>query len=428
MIEPVILKGFRDSLPKEEIPKKKIMETLEKGFQSYGFVPIDTPVLEYTSVLLGKGGGETDKQVFHFMDNGGREVAMRFDLTVPFARFMALHSPELALPFKRYHINKVWRGEKPQKGRYREFFQCDFDIVGVDNTTSDYEILSMMNHAFSSLGIEGYTFHLSHRGLFNTFLEKIGVRDDSVEILRAVDKLRKIGKDEVKAILEEITKSGEKASLILEYITSGDGSSSFLETLSKLESLSGGENEASLRLREIYALLEETGIERHFTLDPSITRGLDYYTGIVYETFLEGAEAIGSVCSGGRYNNLASLYTKENLPGVGSSIGLDRLIAALEELKSPLVRETASSDVLIIHTPGFLAEAERTASELRNGGIRADVYLITEAKMKRVYDYLDKNSIPYLLTVGETMTLRDQRTRESVTVRNSAEIIEKIKA
>lgn len=428
MIEPVILKGFRDSLPKEEIPKKKIMETLEKGFQSYGFVPIDTPVLEYTSVLLGKGGGETDKQVFHFMDNGGREVAMRFDLTVPFARFMALHSPELALPFKRYHINKVWRGEKPQKGRYREFFQCDFDIVGVDNTTSDYEIMSMMNHAFSSLGIKGYTFHLSHRGLFNTFLEKIGVRDDSVEILRAVDKLRKIGKDEVKAILEEITKSGEKASLILEYITSGDGSSSFLETLSKLESLSGGENEASLRLREIYALLEETGIERHFTLDPSITRGLDYYTGIVYETFLEGAEAIGSVCSGGRYNNLASLYTKENLPGVGSSIGLDRLIAALEELKSPLVRETASSDVLIIHTPGFLAEAERTASELRNGGIRADVYLITEAKMKRVYDYLDKNSIPYLLTVGETMTLRDQRTRESVTVRNSAEIIEKIKA
>lgn len=163
MIEPVILKGFRDSLPKEEIPKKKIMETLEKGFQSYGFVPIDTPVLEYTSVLLGKGGGETDKQVFHFMDNGGREVAMRFDLTVPFARFMALHSPELALPFKRYHINKVWRGEKPQKGRYREFFQCDFDIVGVDNTTSDYEILSMMNHAFSSLGIEGYIFHLSHR-------------------------------------------------------------------------------------------------------------------------------------------------------------------------------------------------------------------------------------------------------------------------
>ncbi len=428
MIEPVILKGFRDSLPKEEIPKKKIMNRLEEGFQSYGFVPIDTPVLEYTSVLLGKGGGETDKQVFHFTDNGGREVAMRFDLTVPFARFMAMHASELALPFKRYHINKVWRGEKPQKGRYREFFQCDFDIVGVDNTASDYEILSMMNHSFSLLGIEGYTFHLSHRGLFNSFLERIGEKENSVEILRAVDKLRKIGDEEVKKILVEITGSGEKASLILSYITSGDSSSSFMETLEKLESLAGGRNESSERLREIYALLEETGIEKHYTLDPSITRGLDYYTGIVYETFLGGAENIGSVCSGGRYNNLASLYTKENLPGVGSSIGLDRLVAALEELESPLVKETATSDVLVIHNPGFLKEAEKAASALRDGGVRADVYLVTDAKMKRVYDYLDKNSIPYLLTVGETMTLRDQRTRESVTLTDVSEIKEKIKA
>ncbi len=428
MIEPVILKGFRDSLPKEEIPKRKIMTVLEKGFQSYGFVPIDTPVLEYTSVLLGKGGGETDKQVFHFLDNGGREVAMRFDLTVPFARFMAAHTSELALPFKRYHINKVWRGEKPQKGRYREFFQCDFDIVGVDSTVADYEILSMMNYSFESLGIKDYTFHLSHRGLFNTFLEKIGVRDNSVEILRAVDKLMKIGEDEVKSILMEITQSEEKAALILEYITSGNSSASFLETLSRLEELAGGECESSIRLREIYALLEETGIESHFTLDPSITRGLDYYTGIVYETFLTGAEAIGSVCSGGRYNNLASLYTKENLPGVGSSIGLDRLIAALEELKSPLLEATQSGDVLLIHTPGYIAKAEKTAAVLRKSGLRADVYLITDAKMKRVYDYLDKNSIPYLLTVGETLSLRDQRTRESVALSTPEEVAEKIKA
>ncbi len=428
MIEPVILKGFRDSLPKEEIPKRKIMTVLEKGFQSYGFVPIDTPVLEYTSVLLGKGGGETDKQVFHFLDNGGREVAMRFDLTVPFARFMAAHTSELALPFKRYHINKVWRGEKPQKGRYREFFQCDFDIVGVDSTVADYEILSMMNYSFESLGIKDYTFHLSHRGLFNTFLEKIGVRDNSVEILRAVDKLRKIGEDEVKSILIGITQSEEKAALILKYITSGDGSSSFLETLSQLEELAGGECESSTRLKEIYTLLEETGIEGHFTLDPSITRGLDYYTGIVYETFLTGAEAIGSVCSGGRYNNLASLYTKENLPGVGSSIGLDRLIAALEELKSPLLEATESSDVLLIHTPEYIAKAEKTAAVLRKSGLKADVYLITDAKMKRVYDYLDKNSIPYLLTVGETLSLRDQRTRESVALNTPEEVAEKIKA
>ncbi len=428
MIEPVILKGFRDSLPKEEIPKRKIMTVLEKVFQSYGFVPIDTPVLEYTSVLLGKGGGETDKQVFHFLDNGGREVAMRFDLTVPFARFMAAHTSEVALPFKRYHINKVWRGEKPQKGRYREFFQCDFDIVGVDSTVADYEILSMMDSSFSALGIKDYTFHISHRGLFNTFLDRIGVRENSVEILRAVDKLRKIGEDEVKSILVGITESEEKASLILSYITSGEGSASFGETLEKLEALSGGECESSVRLKELYALLEETGISGHFVLDPSITRGLDYYTGIVYETFLSGAEEIGSVCSGGRYNNLASLYTKENLPGVGSSIGLDRLIAALEELNSPLLKETESSDVLLIHTSEYVVKAEKTASVLRRNGIRADVYLMAEPKMKRVYDYLDRNSIPYLLTVGGTLSLRDQRTRESITVENAEEVVKKIKA
>lgn len=414
MIEPVILKGFRDSLPKEEIPKRRIMATLEGIFQSYGFVPIDTPVLEYTSVLLGKGGGETDKQVFHFQDNGGREVAMRFDLTVPFARFMASHTNEVALPFKRYHINKVWRGEKPQKGRYREFFQCDFDIVGVDNEVADYEILSMMNASFSSLAISGYTFHLSHRGLFNTFLEKIGERENSVEILRAVDKLRKIGKDEVKTILTELTESEEKSNLILSYITSGDDSSSFEETLERLEKLSGGESDGSKRLRDIYSLLKETGMEDHFVLDPSITRGLDYYTGIVYETFLTGAEAIGSVCSGGRYNNLASLYTKENLPGVGSSIGLDRLIAALEELKSPLLERSETSDVLLIYSKDYLVKAEKAAEEIRKRGLKADIYLTPDSKMKRIYDYLDKTGIPYLLTVSEKYTLRNQKTRESV--------------
>ena len=317
MIEPTILKGFRDSLPKEEIPKKKIIRRLEEGFEAYGFVPIDTPVLEYSSVLLGKGGGETDKQVFSFQDNGKRDVAMRFDLTVPFARFLASHLSEIALPFKRYHINKVWRGEKPQKGRYREFIQCDFDIVGVDNSQSDYEILSMMDYSFSLLGITNYTFHISHRGLFNSFLEKLGVKEHSIEILRAVDKLRKIGKESVKTLLLELLSSEEKADRILSYILSGENSS-FTETLNKLVSLIGEENESSTRLREIYRLLEETKISSHFVLDPSITRGLDYYTGIVYETFLDDLPSLGSVCSGGRYNDLASLYKKEKLQGVGS--------------------------------------------------------------------------------------------------------------
>lgn len=413
MIDPIILKGFRDSLPNEEIPKKKIIRVLEDGFASYGFVPIDTPVLEYTSVLLGKGGGETDKQVFHFEDNGGREVAMRFDLTVPFARFMAAHAEELPIPFKRYHINKVWRGEKPQKGRYREFIQCDFDIVGVDNAEADYEILSMMHNSFKLLGIDDYTFHLSHRGLFNTFLEKLELKDNSVEILRVVDKLRKIGEEEVKKQLVEIAKDEEKATSIIEYITAGSDND-FEATLDKLVKLAGGECPASERMRRIHALLKSAKIEKSFIFDPSITRGLDYYTGIVYETFLDKLPSLGSVCSGGRYNNLASLYTKENLPGVGSSIGLDRLLAGLQELKSPILDNTSSADILIIHKEDEAEKAMNTASALRENGIRTDVFLSPEKKMKQIFDYADKNRIPYSLTFKDNeYILKNHSTRET---------------
>lgn len=415
MIDPVILKGFRDSLPKDEIPKKKIMRKLEDVFSSYGFVPIDTPVLEYTEVLLGKGGGETDKQIFRFSDNGGRDVAMRFDLTVPFARFMAAHHDEVGVPFKRYHISKVWRGENPQKGRYREFIQCDFDIVGADNAISDTEILSMMHKSFQSLGIERYTFHISHRGMFSAYLEKEGLSSSGIEILRTVDKLRKIGEDETKRLLVDITGSEEKADGIISFITAGNNSS-FMETLEKLETLSGGRNESSERMREIYQLLSSLGIEKSFVFDPSITRGLDYYTGIVYETFLDELPSIGSVCSGGRYNNLASLYMKEQLPGVGSSIGLDRLLAALEELKSPLLEKTEAAEVLIIPETGKVSDALNEAEKLRSNGISTDVYLIPDAKMKKIYAYAEAKEIPYMLTFKEGKAeVKDLTTREMMT-------------
>ena len=415
MIDPVILKGFRDSLPKDEIPKKKIMRKLEDVFSSYGFVPIDTPVLEYTEVLLGKGGGETDKQIFRFSDNGGRDVAMRFDLTVPFARFMAAHHDEVGVPFKRYHISKVWRGENPQKGRYREFIQCDFDIVGADNAISDTEILSMMHKSFQSLGIERYTFHISHRGMFSAYLEKEGLSSSGIEILRTVDKLRKIGEDETKRLLVDITGSEEKADGIISFITAGNNSS-FMETLEKLETLSGGRNESSERMREIYQLLSSLGIEKSFVFDPSITRGLDYYTGIVYETFLDDLPSIGSVCSGGRYNNLASLYMKEQLPGVGSSIGLDRLLAALEELKSPLLEKTEAAEVLIIPETGKVSDALNEAEKLRSNGISTDVYLIPDAKMKKIYAYAEAKEIPYMLTFKEGKAeVKDLTTREMIT-------------
>ena len=426
MIEPVVLKGFRDSLPKDEIPKKRIIRKLEDVFSSYGFVPIDTPVLEYTKVLLGKGGGETDKQIFRFQDNGGRDVAMRFDLTVPFARFLAAHHDEVGIPFKRYHINKVWRGENPQKGRYREFVQCDFDLVGADNAESDYEILSMMHRSFATLGIEDYTFHISHRGLFSSFLERLGVKDQSIEILRAVDKLRKIGKDEVKAMLLEITRSEEASDDIISYITAGEGCS-FTETLDELVRLSGGENESSERMRKIYSLLCASGIASSFVFDPSITRGLDYYTGIVYETFLDRIPSLGSVCSGGRYNDLASLYTKEKLPGVGSSIGLDRLMAGLEELGSPLLSNASSADVLIVYGAGDSEKAVRSAEELRNKGIRTDIYLQPDAKMKKIYGYAEMKAIPYMLTISPSFQLKDLRTRETKDGETIEEIAEGIR-
>lgn len=414
MIEPVVLKGFRDSLPKDEIPKKKIIRKLEDVFTSFGFSPIDTPVLEYTDVLLGKGGGETDKQIFRFKDNGGRDVAMRFDLTVPFARFMAAHHSEVGVPFKRYHISKVWRGENPQKGRYREFIQCDFDIVGADNTLSDVEILSMMHASFAALGIERYTFHISHRGLFSLFLASIGIEDKSIEVLRTVDKLRKIGEDEVRKLLTEITGDEGKANAVISYITAGDGKD-FMATLETLEELSGGKSEPSSRMREIHNVLTQLGIEKSFTLDPSITRGLDYYTGIVYETFLDDLPSIGSVCSGGRYNDLASLYMKEKTPGVGSSIGLDRLLAALEELQSPLLKDTAEADIMIVPQSGKEGEALKTASMLRQRGLNVSMYLIPDAKMKKIYAAAETAKVPYLLTFGESsFTVKNLNTRESM--------------
>ncbi len=413
MIDPVILKGFRDSLPKDEIPKKRIIRVLEDVFASYGFAAIDTPVLEYTEVLLGKGGGETDKQIFRFQDNGGRDVAMRFDLTVPFARFMAAHHEEVGVPFRRYHISKVWRGENPQKGRYREFTQCDFDIVGADNALSDAEILSLMHSSFAALGIENYTFHLSHRGLFTLFLSKLDAEKDTVEILRTVDKLRKIGEEEVRKLLAQITSSDDKADKIIAFITSGENST-FIETLEKLEALSGGKSEASERMREIYTILQSLGIEKSFTFDPSITRGLDYYTGIVYETFLSDLPSIGSVCSGGRYNDLASLYMKEKLPGVGASIGLDRLLAALDERKSPLLTDSSSADILLVPRSGEEARASLLAMDIRRKGLSVSVYLNPDAKPKKIYAFAEANSISYLLTfTDDSFTIKDLRTRET---------------
>lgn len=413
-IQPKILKGFRDFLPQDEILRSDLIEKLTKTFRSYGFVPIDTPVLEYTEILLRKSNGETEKQMFRFEDNGGRDVAMRFDLTVPFARFTAQHKEELYFPFKRYHISKVWRGEKPQAGRYREFVQCDFDTVGSDSAVSDFETLSLMKAALSAIGVDEIKIHVNHRGIFNRFLKKLGLSEKSEDILRAVDKIAKVGEEKVSAELEEITGNADSSAKIIDYIKP---LSSFEETLSHIEELAGGEDEDSKRMKTIFSMMKAAGIEGTYMLDPAITRGLDYYTGIVYETFLEKLPSIGSVCSGGRYDNLAGLYMKEKLPGVGSSIGLDRLIAGLSELGITNAKGSYL-DVEIFNTDENLnVQYQELAAKLRKEGISVEVFPDT-VKINKQYSVTDKKQIPWGIMLSSnsetanTITLKNLKTRE----------------
>ncbi len=413
IIQPRILKGFRDSLPKQELLKRDLIHTLEMNFRSFGFEPIDTPVLEYTEVLLGKGSGETDKQIYRFQDNGKRDVAMRFDLTVPFARFMAAHINELYEPFRRYHIAKVWRGENTQKGRYREFYQCDFDIVGVDTPSSDFEILLLMYQSLKSIGINSFTIKVAHRGVFNAFLEHNGIMEHSVEILRIVDKMAKIGEEAVMEQLSELV-SRTKAEQVLSFIAK---KSSFEETFETIVALSGGPNESSERLKYIFSLIHDLGLQEYFVLDPSITRGLDYYTGIVYETILNDNPSIGSVCSGGRYNELASLYTKRSLPGVGSSIGLDRLLAALEDIDEQQSLHGVVDILIFFLDASYLSHYHTIAQKLRTQGLHVEVYPM-QKKLQQQFKYAEKKSIPFGIFIGDeeiqngTMTLKNLTLRK----------------
>jgi len=431
-IKPKILKGFRDFLPSVEIARRGLIENIENTFRSFGFVPIDTPALEYAEILLGKGGGETEKQIYRFKDNGERDVALRFDLTVPFARFVALHHSELIFPFKRYHIGKVWRGENTQRGRYREFTQCDFDIIGSDGAASDFEIIFLIRSAMLNLGLD-VTIHVSHRGLFNRFLSHIGQSDKSADVLRAVDKLSKVGADKTRKTLTEL--AGEKnAEKILEFIGAKGG---FTETLDRITELSGGPSDESKRLTALHQFMLDARVLNNaaglneiininnaagsretdtFILDPSITRGLDYYTGVVFETFLNELPDIGSICSGGRYDNLAGLYSKDkdSIGGVGSSIGLDRLLYALEshnKLPATNNRRVAIACVNAEKSGQYQALAEK----LRQKGLPCEVFT-EQIDLVKQYIFAEKKGLRYVIIPGENpldgvLTLRDLEDR-----------------
>lgn len=416
LIQPKILKGFRDFLPQDEILRSTLIEKLTQTYRSYGFVPIDTPVLEYTEILLRKSNGETEKQMFRFKDNGGRDVALRFDLTVPFARYTAQHKEELYFPFKRYHISKVWRGEKPQSGRYREFIQCDFDTVGTDSATSDFEVLALMKAALASIGVEKIKIHVNHRGIFNRFLEKIGAKEKSDDILRIVDKLAKVGEEQVEKELTEVIGNSECAKKILSYIKPCN---SFEETLANIENLAGGEDADSKRMKEIYNMMKATDIDSTYILDPSITRGLDYYTGVVYETFLTDLPSIGSVCSGGRYDNLAGLYMKDKLPGVGASIGLDRLIAGLTELGIAEIRGSYLDAEIFNCDTELAIHYQSVANKMRDKGIAVEVFPDC-VKINKQYTVTDKKCISWGILISKEqaskniLTLKNLKTREQI--------------
>ncbi|MBN1525570.1 MAG: histidine--tRNA ligase [Spirochaetales bacterium] len=414
IIQPKLLKGFRDSLPSTESIRKHIIAKLEKVFTLSGFLPIDTPAIEYSEILLGKSGGETEKQVYKFMDQGEREVALRFDLTVPFARFLAQHRNEILLPFKRYHIAKVWRGEKPHSGRYREFMQCDFDVVGSDTASADIEIALLMYRSMKTLGIQEFKIHVSHRGIFNALLDVLDLHDQSVDILRLVDKIKKIGEKAVKEELSSITDK-KSCAAILEFIVPAP---TFAETLAKVKKLVSAENPHVQRMTEISSLLEEIGIANFFYFDTSITRGLDYYTGIVFETFLSGCSEIGSVCSGGRYDNLVSVYSKEEIPGVGASVGLDRLIAALESL-GQLPPVPSGADVLITCIDeSIIGHSHKIAEILRSENISVEVFP-SKKKLASQFTFAEKKNIPLAIIIGEqekqqdAVNIRDLRKREN---------------
>jgi histidyl-tRNA synthetase len=375
-IEPRTLKGFRDYPPALAIPRERMLERARAVYRSYGFVPIDTPALEYADVLMGKGGEETDKQLFRFTDNGGRDVALRFDLTVPFARFAAQHLGSLGTPFKRYHLAPVWRGENTQRGRYREFVQCDFDTIGTTSNAADVEVALVIADLLVALGFDRFTVHVSNRMVLNGLLGALGLGEHTATILRALDKLAKIGPEAVAAEMRE--RSGASAAQVDRVLAVCTASGENRAVLESLEGQIGDDPTAAEgigRLRELVDVVEAVGHPPgRFRVDLSIARGLDYYTGTVYETLLDDLPRIGSVCSGGRYDDLASLYTNQVLPGVGASLGLDRLVAAMEELDLLDATATTAPVLVALFERSALATYQALAARLRAAGIGTEVY------------------------------------------------------
>jgi len=418
IVKPSILPGFMELIPRDQILFNKMLDTIRANYEKFGFLPIDTPVIEKSEVLLAKGGGETEKQVYRFQ-KGDTDMALRFDLTVPLARYVAQHYSELSFPFRRYHIGKVYRGERNQRGRFREFYQCDIDIIGNEtlDIINDAEIPSVIYSTFKELGFDSFTIKINNRKVLKGFFQSLNI-EDSTLILRAIDKLDKIGMEGVEKELNNLNLDSNTINSIKEFITI-DGSNE--EILERLEGL-GIDNEIFEEgLNDLKTVVKYIGLfgvpENNYKIDLTIARGLDYYTGTVYETFLNDYPSIGSICSGGRYDNLATYYTKQRLPGVGISIGLTRLFYQLREANLIKAEEDSLTQALIIPMEGCIDKGVEIVNRLRREGIYSQIYL-EKVKMGKKFSYADKLNIPYVVVIGQeevennVYTLRNMKTGE----------------
>ena len=434
-IEPRTLAGTMELLPSEQILFNQIKEKIENTYQKFGFLPLDTPIIELSEVLLAKAGGETEKQIYRF-NKGDTDLSLRFDLTVPLSKYVAKNYGNLSFPFRRYQIGKVYRGERPQKGRYREFYQCDIDIIGDGelDIINDAELPSVIYTIFRELGFNDFTICINNRKILNGLFEEIGQKENSVEILRIIDKIEKIGKEAVIEELEKIGVSKQAIEKIIDFIEISGTSIEKIEKLKELEIENETFKQGLDELEFVYKNIKLFGVpEENYKIDLTIARGLDYYTGTVYETFLNDYREIGSICSGGRYENLAEYYTNKRLPGVGVSIGLTRLFYKLNELNLINVTKKSISDIIIIPMMDNLEEPIKLATELRNLGVNTEIYS-NNKKLKAKMKYADKLQIPYVIVIGEDeinsnkIKLKNMETGEEEEIElNAEEIAKKLK-
>ena len=399
---PKTLPGFMELLPNEQILFNEMREKIQKTYEKFGFLPLDTPIIESSEVLLAKAGGETEKQIYRF-NKGDSDLSLRFDLTVPLAKYVTEYYPNLTFPFRRYQIGKVYRGEKAQRGRYREFYQCDIDIIGENELSliNDAEMPSVIYNTFKELGFDDFTISINNRKILNGLFEYLELKDNSVDILRIIDKIDKIGKENVVKEIQELGINQEKIDTIMNFISiTGD----IEQTISSLRNLKISNELFEIGVNELEEVAKNINLFgvpfENYKIDLTIARGLDYYTGTVYETFLNKYRQLGSVCSGGRYDNLSEYYTDKKMPGVGISIGLTRLFFQLTDNKIIEAGNRAISKVMIVSMVDDFSKSIEVATKLRENGINTQVYT-DKTKIKNQFKYANKLNIPYVIIIGE---------------------------